>query len=395
MSSRPAVITSPQRVDGRHVAVAAAAGLAAAMGIGRFVFTPLLPVMIASTGIGAREGALIATGNYAGYLLGAIALSVQPRLNTRRAFRGWSITLVASEVLMAVSSDVIVQGALRFVAGVASAAIFVACVSTVAHRRADGASPGVAFAGVGVGIALTGVFTVVGTQLSWQALWVGSGVLTALLLVPAWSLDVRAEVSDRASPAADVRPTTRPLRWAWRLLLVAYFLEGLGYIIVGTFLVDAVGRQGDSVSGASVWIMVGVAAAPATVLWNAIGTRIRMYRALVIALVVQAVSMAVPALSDGVVGAVVSAALFGGTFMGITTVAMAVGNSLPATRTAATLTAVYGVGQVLGPVLVAPVIGDSYGTAFAIACAAVTVAALAAVAVAILTSTDRHHALKG
>ena len=55
---------------------------------------------------------------------------------------------------------------------------------------------------------------------------------------------------------------------------------------------------------------------------------------------------------------------------------------MPVARTAAILTAVYGVGQMLGPLVVAPVIGSSYSTAFLLAAGVLVAAAIAAAGVA-------------
>ncbi|MEV6063053.1 YbfB/YjiJ family MFS transporter [Nocardia asteroides] len=369
---------------GPRVGLAAASGLAAAMGVGRFVFTPLLPIMTASAGISAAGGAVIATGNYAGYLAGAVLLTRKPHLSRRSAFLVWSLVLVASEAAMALSAQVVLQTGLRFAAGAASAAIFIACAATVAQHRRDGASSGVAFAGVGVGIAISGMFTLLaGNWLSWQGMWLGSAILTALLLVPATALDIRGEaaVGDLARNGAG---RDRPVRRAWVLLSASYFAQGLGYIIVGTFLVAAVAGPGGGFSpaGASLWILVGVAAAPATVLWHRVARRVGADRALVAALVVQCVAIAAPALDDGVLAALIAAAGFGATFMAIVMLAVEVGGRLPVARTAATLTAVFAVGQMLGPLLVAPVVGKSYATAFAVAAGIVAVSALLAVAAA-------------
>lgn len=374
-------------MTGPRVGLAAAAGLAAAMGVGRFVFTPLLPIMTASAGISARDGAIIATGNYAGYLLGAVLLTQMPHLSRRTTFLAWSLVLIASEAAMAASTLVAVQTGLRVVAGAASAAIFIACAATVAHHRREGASMGVAFAGVGAGITITGVFTLIaGDWLSWQGLWLGSAVVTAALLAPAWLLDIRNESGDTGEDlgTGDTdRDSGGPqVRRAWRLLRGAYFTEGVGYIIVGTFLVAAVAGHGGghSSTGALLWMVVGVAAAPATMIWHTISHRIGTGRALVAALIVQCVGTATPAFSDSVLAAVIAAVTFGATFMAIVMLAMDAGRQLLVPRSAATLTAVYAIGQVAGPLIVAPVIGNSYAVAFAIA--AILVACSAALAIA-------------
>ncbi|WP_433710284.1 YbfB/YjiJ family MFS transporter [Nocardia sp. CA-084685] len=389
----PSARISPLR--GRRVSVAAAAGLAAAMGVGRFVFTPLLPIMTASAGLSAGDGAVIATGNYAGYLAGALLLTRMPHLSRRSTFLVWSVVLIASEAAMATTAQVAAQTGLRCVAGAASAAIFIACAATVAHHRDEGASLGVAFAGVGAGIATTGVYTLLAApHLTWQGLWLGSALLTALLLVPAWLLDIRGEKGntdtelgiDSDAALAESRAETAPaVRRVWRFLLACYFVEGVGYIIVGTFLVAAVaGHRGSSVAGAVVWTIVGLAAVPATVGWHAIARRISTGPALTAALMVQAVGTASAAISGSLAAAVVAALAFGATFMGAVVLAIDFGHQLSVTRAAASLTAVYAVGQVIGPLIVVPVIGDSFATAFTLAAVIIAVAATLALAATLL-----------
>jgi MFS family permease len=372
---------------GRTVGIAAAAGLAAAMGVGRFVFTPLLPIMTASAGISAGDGAVIATGNYAGYLFGAVLLTRRPRLSMRSTFLAWSVVLVASEAGMAATAQVAVATGLRFAAGAASAAIFIACAATVAHHRQEGASPGVAFAGVGLGIAISGVYTLLAApHLSWQGLWLGSAVLTALLLAPAWLLDIRSE-SGPADSAGDTaidtgRTGAGQAPRAWRLLLGSYFAEGVGYIIIGTFLVAAVAGTGSSSAGALVWTLVGLAAAPATLAWHRIARRIGTGPALVTALAVQAAGAAVAAASGSVAAAAVAAVAFGATFMGVVVLTLDYARRLHIPRAAATLTAVYAIGQVLGPLLVIPVVGHSFATAFTVAAVVIAMSAILAFAAA-------------
>ncbi|MFC8181291.1 YbfB/YjiJ family MFS transporter [Rhodococcus sp. NPDC057297] len=347
---------------GRRVSLTAAAGLAAAMGVGRFVFTPLLPIMVDSAGVTPSSGAVIATANYTGYLVGAILLSLRPTLNSTTAFRTWVALLVVSEIAMAFADGTFAFSMLRFVAGLASAAVFLGCASTVA--RHVGASPGIAFGGVGAGIAASGILTLVAApHLSWQALWIASAVLTAVVIAPTLALDIHAE-SRRTNGNVGPSPQERRI---WRVLLAAYFLEGLGYIIVGTFLVAAVGGHGSSSVGPAVWIVVGCAAVPATVLWHAVAQRVTPSRALVAAFGLQTVSAILPAVSDSPAVALVAAVLFGGTFMGITMLTMGMAGGLPIGRTAATLTTVYGIGQVMGPLVVAPALGDSYSIAFVVA----------------------------
>ncbi|MBF6237424.1 YbfB/YjiJ family MFS transporter [Nocardia otitidiscaviarum] len=409
---------------GLGTAVAAAAGLAAAVGVGRFVYTPLLPIMVDAGRLDAHSGALVAAANYAGYLLGAVALARRPEWNGRSTFRIAAMALVVSDLLMAIPAAPAVAAVLRFVAGIASAALFIGCAAIAARHENRRRAAGIVFSGVGVGIAAAGLLVLL-TQhvLSWQALWLVSAAVTAALLAPTRRLDIRpgtrqgtgARTGASATPpdddpadtaghrgvsrpmAARIRPRVaaeeaarraghgklgppRPGR-AWLALRVSYLLEGLGYIVIGTFLVAAVAGPGRQAEGTLVWILVGSAAAPSTVLWGAGARRWSASRMLVLALILQAISAALPAVSSGTAAALVSAVLFGATFMGIVMLAMEIGDDLVDGPAAATLTAGYGFGQMLGPLVVAPVLGSGYTAAFGIATAVLLAAAAAALVV--------------
>src|SRR5690606_556689 len=98
-------------------------GLAAAIGIGRFAFTPLLPLMQAE-GLTLRAGAWLASANYLGYFAGALLATVAPPA-LHRAIRGGLLAVAASTLAMALVQGFAPWLLLRFVAGVASAYVMV------------------------------------------------------------------------------------------------------------------------------------------------------------------------------------------------------------------------------------------------------------------------------
>ena len=358
------------------VALAAAAGLAAAMGLGRFVYTPLLPLMIEQSTLTPEVGALLATVNYVGYLLGAAILMWRHELAVPLLHRVALVALVLSELAMVADESVVLWGAARLVAGVASAFVFVFCARTIA-----GAVPaGIGFAGVGLGIFLSGALTLVlEPVLGWREMWLVAALLTGLLALASWWLP-----PDHAVPAV---PHSRS---GWTrdgvLLTVAYSLEGLGYIIVGTFLVALV-RDGLAVpwAGPAAWSVVGLSAAAGAVAVSWARRHWSLRGLMVGALLLQALSALLPVLVPGLVTAIVSGVLFGATFLGLVLTAMTWGARLGLPSAAATLTVGYGLGQILGPLVVAPTLYEGYGRAFVVA----TVVLVVAAAVAALARSDR------
>jgi len=362
-------------VNTRQLGFGALAGLAAAMGLGRFVYTPILPLMQEQTGISPSSTAIVATFNYLGYFLGALALAIQPRLaRSTPLLRASLLALVASEVAMVLAVNVPLWSGVRLIAGFASAVVFVYCAGAVAGTVAAG----VAFCGVGVGIAASGLLVVgLGEAVGWRVLWWVAALATAVFGAFAWRLPPGAPATvAKSDGAAPPRPGVAG--WA---LGISYFLEGLGYIVLGTFLVAAVAAGGRPWEGPAAWVIVGLAAAVSPLIW----ARLRRYRSaetlLVIALLLQVISAVLPALVRGPAAATVSAVLFGGTFIGAVMLSMEAGARIGIPRSAAVLTAGYGVGQIVGPLVVAPMLGDGYDAAFLTAGGVLVAAAvLAAVA---------------
>jgi MFS family permease len=354
------------------------------MGVGRFVYTPILPLMHAQAGLGASAGASLATANYIGYLVGALAGILAPRLVRSRAILRISLILLAATLLaMPLTHAVAVWSALRMLAGVASALVFViAASSLLSHLRGHPAHlPGWGFGGVGAGIALSGgVVLILRSVGDWRSAWWASAALAAVLAAGAWTLRPEPSVGPAAGPAGATRPASRPRTHRWfSALLACYSLEGVGYIIAGTFLVAAIEQTSPGWIGSGAWVLVGLAAVPSSAFWAWLSRRWSRPDLLLAALAVQAVGIALPAVLGGVAVAVISAALFGATFLGIATIALAAGAHLQFPRSVALLTVGYSVGQILGPLIVTPLLHHGYHLALLVAAVVILAAAAAAV----------------
>jgi len=368
--------------SGWVIALRAGAALAAAVGVGRFVFTPILPLMQERAGVTAELGAALATSNYLGYMIGAIVMMAVPRwARSALALRMSICVLVLS--LMAMPATELPEAwiALRGLAGLASAIMFVVAASVIVHTipKQSHHLVGWSYGGVGAGIAISGAVVLMIAQFGdWREAWFASGVLTAILGAFAWQL-VQGEQSEHTSPA-HTEPIHRPHRW-FVPLVAAYFLEGVGYIIAGTFLVAAIASSASGGLGKLSWIVVGLAAIPSCLGWAWLSKKLAHPTLLTIALLLQAAGIGLAALDLGMAGAVIAAVLFGGTFMGITTLALDAGAHLQVPTAVAILSLVYAVGQTAGPILVAPLLSDGFHGPLLIAA---VIVALAAVSTALI-----------
>jgi MFS family permease len=161
-------------------------------------------------------------------------------------------------------------------------------------------------------------------------------------------------------------------------LFIAYSLEGIGYIIAGTFLVAAIDQSAPRWAGTGAWVLAGLAALPSSALWAWLSRVWSRPTLLAAALLIQAVGIALPALVGGIGPALVSAAAFGATFVGISTLTLATGAHLGTPRAVAILTTGYSVGQIAGPLLVTPLLHNGYHEALLIAGAILLLAATTA-----------------
>lgn len=321
------------------------------MGIGRFAYTALLPSTQHALGMGDGVAGALASANLAGYLAGVlVARQLASRPARSGALRlGLAATALAT-LLGALTTALPVWAVLRAAAGVASGLVFVLASAAALDVSAPA---GKLYGGVGFGIALSGaVAALTPASTAWSTPWLVLGVAAAMLAGPAW----RHLAAVPPSPPRSSRSLGDPasLDFGVGRLATAYFLEGLGYIVSGTFAVAAVRRTpGLEWLAPWTWVLTGLAAAPSALFWSAMGRRLGLRGALVAAHLTQAVGMALPSLSPSAAAALSGAALFGGTFIGITALAMSATLYLaPASpgRMVGTLTAIYGVGQILGPI---------------------------------------------
>ncbi|WP_405477964.1 YbfB/YjiJ family MFS transporter [Streptomyces canus] len=358
------------------------------MGVGRFVYTPILPLMHTQAGLSTGAGANLATANYVGYLVGALAGILAPVLIRSRTVVRAALTLLTGTLAaMPLTHSTTVWSLLRLLAGVASALVFVVAAGSLLHHLRDHPPhlAGWAFGGVGGGIALSGLLVLVlRSAADWRTAWWAAAVLATLLAAASWNLRPQ-EASVAAPGGSGARPRTH--RW-FGALFVSYTLEGVGYIVAGTFLVAAIGQESPGWVGSGAWVLVGLAAVPSSALWARLGRRWSRPGLLLTALVIQAAGIALPALVGGTAAALGSAVLFGATFIGISSLALATGAHLRFPRSVALLTAGYSVGQILGPLVVAPLLHHGYHRALLLAALVVLAAAAAA---AVLRIGFPHH----
>ena len=340
----------------RDLAVGGLLALAIAMGIGRFVYTPLLPAMTSAEGLSASEAGLIASSNYVGYLLGASLAATSWMGGSRRAWLLGALgASVATTAAMAFADGYAAFLLVRLGGGVASAWVMVFASAIVLERvaAAGRASLGaVHFAGVGSGIVLASVLVTFsfGTGGDWRAAWLWNGAVAAALAL----LVARLVVDREPPPVAPSATASSPAaRGAFRALLLGYGLFGFGYVVTATFIVQLVRSAGLSLGAETlVWALVGAAAAPSIALWNRVARRVGNGTAIAIACTVEAIGVVASVSGGGLAALALAAVLLGGTFVGVTYLGLVEArrrSSGDPRRAVAAMTAAFGAGQIVGP----------------------------------------------
>ncbi|MDD7909180.1 YbfB/YjiJ family MFS transporter [Pseudovibrio exalbescens] len=341
-----------------QLALGGCLALATVMGIGRFVYTPILPWMLLEGRITEVSAGLIASSNFIGYLLGAILASRSPLPGG--AYRVFTVGLFLTAfttLIMAVDGSTSYYSLVRFLSGLISAYVFVLASTLIIprlHQLGRVNLTPVIFAGVGLGISLSSLFIELadGWVQSSLTLWLISGIISFVLIGGVlWLFPAREAPVVRTNGAAASREPALP-RVAYRLI-IAYGFFGFGYVITATFLgalaATTPGLENFATRG---WLLVGLAIMPSVFLWNSVALRIGYGRAIAVACLLEAVGVALSVLMPNLIGLSLAAILLGGTFVGITAIGLVEARRLAPDSPRSIIglmTAAFGLGQVIGP----------------------------------------------
>jgi MFS family permease len=364
--------SSDERHAARRAALACMVTLAVALGIGRFAFTPLLPLMLHGGAFGEpqidiQHGGWLASFNYAGYFVGAVTCAAL-RIAPARMVRVGLVATVLLTLAMGVTGQFWVWAAVRFSAGAVSAWTFVFASQWGLRRLAEFGAHGwggVIYTGPGVGIVGTGLLVSVAGGYGATAGWIGFGLIAAVLSVVVWPVFGAASGGSARSASARAadsgqHPTSRASHRAaafWLVLL--YGVPGFGYIITATFL-PVIARH--ALPGSSwpdlFWPMFGAALIVGALLAARLPVHWDNRTLLAGCYVLQACGIALGIVWPTAGGFSLGSILIGLPFTAITLFAMREARRLRGDDAAGLMgyaTAAYGVGQIVGPLVAAPI----------------------------------------
>jgi predicted MFS family arabinose efflux permease len=359
MTTLPQTAPSPRELF--SVLAAGAMVLLVVHGLGRFVYTPLLPHLVDDGQFGAGEGAAVATWNYLGYLMGALLAIRWHRVDQIRTLLPVSLAVhVATTLILTQTDHLTVISATRWLNGVANGIVFVQAPALILEwlvLRNRAAMSGLVYIGVGLGLLLSsGVVTGSNDWLQGAGRWWP----VALLSVPlAWwgaarLMALELPVRQGAASGKPVKTTTPLLDRASIPLFLSYAGAGLGYILPMTFLPLLAKLQlppGHWLLNGT-WLIVALVTIPAPWLWNRLGARLGDLPALKLNFIIQLAGVLAAVVLPSEIGLILCAALVGSTFLGTVLLTQRIGRALhphQGPRLSAAMVALYGFTQMVGP----------------------------------------------
>jgi predicted MFS family arabinose efflux permease len=330
-----------------------------ALGVARFAYTPLLPLMQQQAGLGVAAAGWLAAINYAGYLSGAlIASRISSLVLKDRLYRIGMVLAIVSTLVMGLSTNVVVWALSRYVAGLTSAAAMLLGTGLIMNwliRHNHRSEMGIHFSGLGLGIAgCAGAVMLFTPGLDWREQWFAFTAVGCVLLVPAlrWLPPPDSSGLTKSGQKLQDKP---PSPLYLRVFMAAYFCAGFGYVVSVTFIVAIVNHlPGLGGWGNLAFLAIGIGAAPACITWDLIARRTGDLNALILAAVLQIAGILLPVLVPGPWAAMMGALLFGGTFIGMVSLVLSMAGryypTMPA-KMMGKMTLSYGVAQIIGPAI--------------------------------------------
>lgn len=340
-----------------NTAILLAGILAIVVGIGvaRFAFTSLLPSMLEEF-LTLSYAGVLASLNFAGYLAGAIFAIFIKDINTKvKYFRIGMVLSIVTTLVLALSTNETLWLVSRVVAGFGSAMVLIvggAIVMVKLNFESKTKAMGIHFSGIGFSIVISELISqMILKESTWSEAWLALSLFA--VIVTFYSLYILS--FDKAVKKESVKhPLSRSIFSIYVILLIlAYFTEGVGFVVQGTFLPDIINSlEGLEGYGNLGWLIVGVAGIPSSILWMRWAHRYGSVNVIIIAMALQIVGILIPTWSTDIMLNLLSGALYGSTFIGLVALFLNLGGQLAGKNPVVlmgAMTAAYGIGQVGAP----------------------------------------------
>ncbi|MDA3909554.1 MAG: YbfB/YjiJ family MFS transporter [Sulfurimonas sp.] len=325
------------------------------VGVARFAFTSLLPSMLDDF-LTITDAGVLASLNFAGYLSGAIFTIFMKDINTKvRYFRLGLILSVLTTLVLATTTNETMWLASRVVAGFGSAMLLIvggALVMVKLNYEDKTKAMGIHFTGIGIAIVASELISqYVLKSGNWADAWLTLSLFA--FVVSFYSMYILSFDKILKQGAVKHKLSKSIFSTYVILLILAYFTEGVGFVVQGTFLPDIINSlKGLDGYGSLGWLVVGIAGIPSSIIWMRLAHNYGSVNIIIVAMALQMVGILIPTFSTNMYLNLLSGALYGSTFIGLVALFMHLGGKLAGKNPIVlmgSMTTAYGIGQVGAP----------------------------------------------
>lgn len=340
-----------------QVIIAGILSLITMVGIARFAYTPMIPVMFSQSSLSVAESGWLAAVNYFGYLLGAVITAKIKRIEWKDTLFRWALVIgVITTLMMGLADNVWVWAISRFFAGLSATGGMLLASALVMHwlvRHNFRPEIGLHFSGMGFGIVVAALLVDFSLPFfSWEEQWYLMTIVSCVLSTWAWRWLPKAtsHLTDKDDQRfSDKPPSTRFLR----LFQLAYFFSGIGYAVSATYISATIqtlpGMHND---GALVFLLVGIGGIPAAYICDRLARRIGLFHALCTTLLIKALGISLTIVANYPILPMLGAMMFGYGFIGIVNLVLTIAGryypSMPG-KMMGVMTISYGLSQMIAP----------------------------------------------
>ncbi|RUM62848.1 MAG: MFS transporter [Sulfurimonas sp.] len=325
------------------------------VGVARFAFTSLLPSMLEDY-LSVTQAGILASLNFVGYLSGSLfSVSLQNIQKKVFYFRIGIVLSICTSIILGTTHNEILWIISRILAGFGSAMILLVGASLVMLKlnlQHKTKAMGIHFSGIGFAIVISELVSqIVLEKHSWSEAWL---VLAFIAFIFAFYIIHILSFDKVLHKETLYQKSTKSVFSVYVVLLIlAYLTEGVGFVVQGTFLPEIVNSlEGLEGKGNLAWLIVGLAGIPSSILWMRLAHRFNSVDIIIFALLLQVIGILLPTLSTNIYINLLSAALYGSTFIGLVALFMNLGGQISKHNPVilmGSMTAAYSIGQIGAP----------------------------------------------
>jgi len=338
-----------------NILIAGILALIIGVGVARFAFTSLLPYMLEDY-LSLSSAGIMASFNFIGYLSGAIFSIFLKDIKTKvKYFRVGLFLSISTTFILATTTNELLWIISRVIAGFGSAMLLIVAGSLVMlklNMEDKTKAMGIHFSGIGVAIVFCELVSQIVLQYSsWNTAWLLMACLSIIFSL--YCMYIINFDNYKQTNKITLKVNKSIFSIYVILLILAYFTQGVGFVVQGTFLPDIINSLNKEESyGSLVWLFVGLAGIPASILWMRLAFKYGSELIIIIAMALQIIAILIPTITNNLYMNILSGILYGSTFIGLVALFMNKAGQISKDNPViimGSMTAAYGIGQVIAP----------------------------------------------